>query len=85
MSERKLVGTIVHYFGRINVAGVHVSDRLAVGDRVLIIGHTTALEQTVTSMELDRQPVEVATAGQKVGIKVGERVRMGDEVYLLIE
>jgi translation elongation factor EF-Tu-like GTPase len=85
MSERKLVGTVSHYFSRIRVAGVHVSDRLAIGDRILIIGHTTAIEQTVTSMELDRQSIEVAEAGQEVGIKVIERVRRRDEVYKLID
>lgn len=85
MSERKLVGTVSHYFGKISVAGISVSDRLAIGDRIFIIGHTTALEQTVTSMEIDRQPIEVAKAGQDVGIKVIDRVRKGDQVYQLLE
>ena len=85
MSERKLVGTVSHFFGKIHVAGVLVSDRLAIGDRILIIGHTTALEQTVTSMELEHRPIEVAKAGQDVGIKVIERVRKGDQVYKLAE
>ena len=85
MSERMLVGTVSHYFGKIRVAGIFVSDRLAVGDRILIIGHTTALEQTVTSMELDHRPIDVAETGQDVGIKVSDRVRRGDQVYKLIE
>ncbi len=85
MTERKLVGTVSHYFGKINVVGIELSDRLAIGDRILITGHTTALEQTVTSLELDRQPLEIAEAGQAVGIKVIERVREGDQVYLLLE
>ena len=85
MSERKLMGTVSHYFGRIQVAGINVSDRLAIGDRILIIGHTTALEQTVTLMELEHRPIEVAKAGQAVGIKVIDRVRPGDQVYKLIE
>jgi translation elongation factor EF-Tu-like GTPase len=83
MSERKLVGTVSHYFGRIHVAGILVSDRLAIGDQILIIGHTTALEQTVTSMELEHRQIEVAEAGQAVGVKVIDRVRMGDQVYKL--
>lgn len=85
MSERELVGTVAHYFGKINVAGVRVSDRLAIGDQILIIGHTTALEQPVTSMELDHRQIEVAEAGQDVGIKVIDRVRKGDQVYKLFE
>ncbi len=85
MSERKLVGTVSHYYGKIRVAGVLVSDRLAVGDQILIIGHTTAVEQTLNSMELDHQPIEVAEAGQEVGIRVIDRVRKGDQIYKLIE
>jgi GTPase len=83
MSERMLVGTVIHYYGKIRVAGVHVSDRLAVGDQILFIGHTTAFEQIVNSMELDHQPIEVAEAGQDVGIRVIAQVRKGDEVYKL--
>jgi hypothetical protein len=85
MTERKLVGKVIHYFGDINVAGVEVLDSIAVGDLVLFIGHTTALEQPVRSMELDHQPIEVAEKGQKVGIRVIDRVRPGDEIYRLSE
>jgi putative protease len=83
MSERKRVGKVTHYFSKIRVAGVRVTDRLAIGDQVLIIGHTTALEQAIQSMELDHRPIHVAEAGQEVGIKVIDRVRAGDEVYRL--
>jgi translation initiation factor IF-2 len=83
MSERKRVGMVTHYFNKIRVAGVRVTDRLAIGDRVFIIGHTTALEQAVQSMELDHRPIQVAEAGQEVGIKVVDQVRAGDEVYRL--
>jgi translation elongation factor EF-Tu-like GTPase len=85
MSERQLVGTVIHYFSKIRVAGILISDQLAVGDRILIIGHTTALEQTVNSMELNHQPIEAAKAGQEIGLRVIDQVRMGDEVYKLTE
>jgi len=83
MSEHIRVGTVTHYFSKIRVAGVLVSDRLAAGDRILIIGHTTAVEQVLASMELDHQPIEVAEAGQEIGIRVIDRVRQGDQVYRL--
>lgn len=83
MTERKLVGKVVHYFSNISVAGVQTLDRIAVGDLLLFIGHTTALEQTISSMELDHRPIEVAEKGQEVGIKVSDRVRPGDEIYRL--
>ena len=83
MSKRKRVGRVTHYFNKIRVAGVRVTDRLGIGDRVLIIGHTTALEQEVQSIELDHRPIQVAEAGQEVGVKVIDQVRAGDEVYRL--
>ena len=83
MSEHQLLGTVSHYFSKIRVAGVHVSAEMAIGDRILIIGHTTALEQTITSMELDHQPIEVSEPGQEVGIRVIDRVRKGDQIYKL--
>lgn len=83
MSEHELLGVVSHYFGRIRVAGVSISAQIAVGDNVLFIGHTTAFEQTITSMELDHRPVEVAEPGQEVGIRVIDRVRKSDHVYRL--
>jgi hypothetical protein len=32
-------------------------------------------------MQIDRKPVEAATKGQSVGLKVKDRVRVGDNVY----
>ncbi len=38
---------------------------------------------TIESMEIDREPVSSAGAGQSVGIQVPERVRPNDAVYLV--
>jgi len=47
----------------------------------MIKGATTDFEQTVNSMEIDRQKIEEANAGDAIGIKVIEKVREGDKVY----
>ena len=84
MSEgAKLVGKVVHFFNRISVAVVELYDTLSLGDRILIKGKRTNFEQTVESMEIEHQKVERAEAGQKVGLKVVDRVREGDLVYRL--
>jgi hypothetical protein len=83
MSERHLVGTVSHYFSKLRVAGVQCCDRLSVGDRILIIGHTTAFEQDVASMELDHRPIGVAENGQEIGLRVIDKVRAGDQIYRL--
>ena len=80
MAEQQ-VGIINEFFARINVAGVELSDTMRVGDTIHIKGHTTDLEQTVDSMQIEHDKVEEATAGQAVGIKVRDRVRQGDQVF----
>ena len=75
------VGHVSDYFARVGVAGIDLTGALKVGDTIHIVGHTTDLQQVVGSMEIDRQPVPEATAGQSVGIKLQERVRRGDSVY----
>jgi putative protease len=74
---------VTHYFTKISVAVVELSDELKVGDRVSIEGATTNFQQTVGSMEIEHQPVQSASAGQSIGLKVDQRVREGDLVYKL--
>lgn len=77
----QLVGEVSHWFGNINVAGIKLSGDLAVGDRVHIVGHTTDLEQEITSMQVDNEDVAEAHAGDEIGVRLGGRARPGDEVY----
>jgi len=79
--QDRLVGKITHYFGRINVGIIELSDTLRVGDTIHIKGPTTDLTQTIASMQLEHETVQEAIAGQAIGIKVDERVREGDEVF----
>ncbi len=81
MSEKK-IGVISHYFGKISVAGVEIKKgKLETGDTIRIAGHTTDFKQTIKSMQIDLQTVEVAKKGDSIGIMVNERVREHDEVY----
>jgi hypothetical protein len=43
----KLIGTVSHWFGNIMVAGIELTSKLAVGDRVHVLGHTTDFEQGI--------------------------------------
>ncbi len=83
--EEERVGRVVKYFARPQVAAVNLEKELGVGDTIHIKGHTTDFEQTVESMQIENQPVEKASPGDAVGIKVRERVRPNDIVYRIIE
>ena len=81
MPEEK-VGKIVKFFTKPWVAAIDIPyGTLSVGDRVKINAHPTDFEDTIASMQEDNNPIEKATPGQMIGVKVKERVREHDIVY----
>jgi putative protease len=78
------VGIIVKFFAKPGVAALEITDgTLSVGDRIRIKGHTTDFQDTITSMQEENNPVEKAVPGQMIGIKVKDRVREHDIVYVV--
>ena len=85
-TEKKVyVGKCMKYFSKIGVAEFLIEhEDLHVGDKLLITGTTTgALIQPCEEIRFDLKPVEVATKGQHISIKVNERVRVNDKLYVL--
>jgi len=82
--EEKLIGKITHYFGKISVAIVELSGVLKAGDRIHVKGGTTDFEQDISSIQIEHENVEKAKKGDAIGLKVDEKVREGDEVYLAV-
>lgn len=82
-AEKKPVGKIAHYFTKIGVAVIELSDELKAGDRISIEGMTTDIQQTVDSMQIEHEKVAKAGKGQAIGLKVEQRVREGDLVFKL--
>ncbi|MFA5459760.1 MAG: translation elongation factor-like protein [Candidatus Paceibacterota bacterium] len=82
--EEKLIGKITHYFSKIQVAIIELTGEIKIGDKIHIKGHHTDFEQDITSMQIDRVDVEKAKKGDAIGLKVDEKVREGDEVYLIL-
>lgn len=81
--EKKLIGEIKHFFTNLNVAVIELSDKLKEGDEILIEGATTSLKQKVSSMQVHNEQVNKAGKGESIGLKVDDRVREGDKVYLV--
>ena len=77
-----LIGKVSHYFGKIGVAGLDLHGQLKVGDTIRVSGVTTDLVQRVSSMQIEHEAVDHAGRGDNVAIKLTERVRVGDDVYL---
>jgi selenocysteine-specific translation elongation factor len=79
------IGEVMDFFAKPVVAGIHLTGPVKKGDPMHIAGHTTNLMFPVDSMQLDNEPVTEANAGDFVGIKVPDKVRQGDLVYLIQE
>ena len=77
------VGTVSDFFAHPMVAGVDLVHLLKIGDRIHFLGHTTDFEMDLASMQIEHNNVTQARAGESVGIKVPERVRRGDNVYVV--
>ena len=83
MGEKKKVGVVTHYFGKIGVAVIMLEDVLEVGSRISIEGTSTNFEQNVESMQIDQESIQKGESGQEIAIKVLDRVRENDIVYFV--
>jgi translation initiation factor IF-2 len=82
--EEVKIGIIVKYFAKPNVAAIELTDgSLNVGDTIRIHGHSTDFQQVIDSMQIEHASVTTADKGASIGIKVKDRVREHDVVYLV--
>lgn len=79
--EGRVIGIVTHYFPHVRAAVIKLKAPLGVGERIKIKGHTTDFTQGITSMQIDRVPINQAKKGQEIGLLVDSRVRQHDVVY----
>ena len=80
--EKKEIGRIEHYYPKIGVAVVALKAPVKVGAKILVKGSVTNFEQTVESMQVEHKDVQSAEAGESIGLKMKDRVRENDTVYM---
>ena len=85
MGEEREVGRISHYFSKISVAVIELTDKLKVGDTIHVKGATSDFTHKVDSMQIDHKPVEEASNSQSIGMKVPEHAREHDQVFVVEE
>ena len=79
------IGQVTHYFNKINVAVISLTDELKIGDTIHILGHTTDFTQEVTSMQIEHKNVDTVKPGDDFAMKVIEPAREHDVVYKVVE
>lgn len=85
-TERKqYVGKVVNYFSKLGVAEIAVeATQLHVGQHIMIIGPTTGvLDSQVTQLEVDEKPAEFSPQGVHCSIKVPQKVRRADKLFIV--
>lgn len=84
--KKQYVGKVTKYYSKLGVGEFKVEAAdIHLGDRLLIIGPTTgALYVTADEIHTDG-PATVALKGQYAAVKVPEKVRPADKVYLVKE
>jgi putative protease len=83
MTDEKEIGKVSGYFSHVGVAAIKLSSGLKVGDKIRIKGHTSDVDVKVGSIQIERNPVKTAKKGDHIGIKVPEKVRPNDRVFLV--
>ena len=84
MATEEKVGVVDGYYAKIGVAAIRLTDgALQVSDQIRIQGHTTDFTQTVESMQAEHTPIQRAERGSEVALKVRERVRLHDQIFLI--
>ena len=83
MAEEKEIGKVSSYFSQVGVAAIKLSAAIKVGEIVHIKGNTTDIETKINEIQIDRVSVPSAKKGSHIGIKVPDKVRPNDKVYLV--
>ncbi len=86
-TEKKVYAAkVVKFFSKLSVAEIQVeAAEIHTGAKLLITGNTTGAMyiDNVEEIRYDLKPVEKATKGQRVSIKVPDKVRPNDKVFVM--
>ena len=77
----KQIGKVIHWYDKIGVAVIKLTDTLKKGDNIKIKREKDEFEDTITSMQLDHADVDSAGKGSEVAIKLSSKAHDGAVVY----
>ena len=82
--DEQLIGIVSNYFSNISVVAFEIDNgKLKVGDHIHLKGHTTDFLVKVESIQSKNNAIDLAQKGDDIGIKVDQKARSGDKVYLI--
>jgi putative protease len=75
------VGEITHFYDKLSVAVLNITEPVRVGDMLHLLGHHTDFRQKLESIQIEHKEVTEAEPGQEVAVKVAQKVHPGDTVF----
>ena len=81
--KKLLVGYVTHYYPRVKSGAVSLNHLdLKVGDRIIVEGSNTYIEQIVESIQIENKDVKKGKKGEEVAIIFKDVVRKNDKVFI---
>jgi ribosomal 50S subunit-recycling heat shock protein len=78
----KEIGKVVHWYDKIGVAVIKLSDSLKEGDKIKVKKGDEEFEDTIASIQLEHETVKAGKAGQQVAVKLSQKAKEGAVVSL---
>ncbi|MFH1827372.1 MAG: translation elongation factor-like protein [bacterium] len=76
------IGKITHYYSKIGVGIIKLDKELKVGDTIQIKGSTSDFNQKIEELQLNHKSIDKGVKSQEIGVKLSEKVRDGDVVFI---
>lgn len=83
--KKRILGHVLNYYSKLGVAEISIDDApLCRGAKIQLEGETTGfLEFAADSIQMRGNPVDSAQKGDVVAVKVPQKVRRNDRLYIL--
>jgi len=82
--RKMLVGYVTHYYPKVKAGSVTLNHlNLKVGERIIVEGEHTFIEQDVKSIQIGNEDVKIGKKGEEVAIVFNDIVRKNDKVFLI--
>lgn len=81
MAKQDLVGKVIHYYDKIEVAVIKLQKGLKTGDKVKFEKGDKSFEQIIDSMQLEHEQATSGKKGEEIAVKVDKVAKDGTSVY----
>jgi selenocysteine-specific translation elongation factor len=81
MTTEEQIGVVSNYFDHVGVAAIKLTGDVKIGDVIKFVGGEVDYDMPVESIQVHKDKVESAKAGDEIGIKVKEKVRKEYKVF----